>query len=382
MIRGMPVGLAAALTALLLVWPAGPAAGQARVDRTRAAQWYLPTMRVSEAHRITQGEGQVIAVLDTGVNPKFPDLAGSVLPGLDSFTKDGKGWVTVNDHGTSVAALAAGHGHGPGGAAGILGIAPKAKVLPMGVWPPGKRGVQAENVAVSIKYVVDHGATVILIAGGGEEDDKLLAGVRYAHEHGVPVVAAAGNRDTSATIRAPASYDEALAISCVDKKGNFSTVSVDAFGIDFAAPCVDIPVPKEKGSGYVVERGTSLSSAITAGAVALLRSRYPELSAEQIFQQLKDTAVDKGKKGYDFEYGWGRLDLMAALTTTPASPTPSTRPRFDYTTSAPADEGMSFAAKLAVTIGAVAAFLLVVGLVITLTVRALVKRRRRAKVTV
>ncbi|WP_213450485.1 S8 family serine peptidase [Rhizomonospora bruguierae] len=392
--RRSPRALAVTLTATLAATPlattaapaiAHPAAAhaataQVRADEVRAAQWYLDAMGVTEAHQITQGEGQVIAVLDSGVNQNFPDLAGSVLPGVDTWTRDRKGWVTENSHGTKVSAIAAGHGHGAGGAAGILGIAPKAKILPMGVWPPGQLGSRAKDLAVSIRYVTDHGATVILVAGGGSGDDSLTAAVKYAYDRGVPVVASAGNPD-DATIIAPASCNEAIAISGTNRKGDWaSNASVWAHGIDFAAPATDIMVPNDKDSGYYPGNGTSFSSAIAAGAVALLRSRYPSLSAEQIFQQLKDTAVDKGDPGYDVKYGWGSIDLMAALTTPPGSkPTASATPRSTFTPPPPiADEGRSLGTKLGITIAAVAGFLLVVGGLVALVVRAAVRRRRRS----
>lgn len=376
--RVLAGALAAATVAAAPVAAHATGHAPARLDQVRAGQWYLETMGVVEAHKITQGEGQVIAVIDEGVNPRFPDLAGSVLPGVDTWTPEGKGWVTDDGHGTAVAAAAAGHGHGAGRGDGILGIAPKAKILPMGVWPPGQRGSRATDIATSIRYVVDHGATVICVAGGGSGNDELHAAVQYAYRRGVPVIGGAGNRPDDATIVAPAEYRETLAISGLDRRGNFArNTSVSAFGVDFAAPAEDIPAPKKDGSGYESADGTSGSAAIAAGAVALLRDRYPSLSAEQIFQHLKATAVDKGKPGYDIEYGWGALDLLAALTTEPATGSTAT-PRSTFTPPPPiaADEGLSLGARLAITVAAVAGFLLVVGGLTALVVRGFVRRRR------
>jgi subtilisin family serine protease len=374
MIRGLRAGLVAALAGIIVAATTGPAAA----DQARSGQWYLESMGVAEAHRITQGEGAVVAVLDTGVNPNQPDLTGSVLPGIDTWTPEHKAWVTDNGHGTGIAALIAGHGHGPGGQDGILGIAPKAKILPMGVWPPGTRGSRAKDIAVSIRYAVDHGATVICVAGGGDSDPDLREAVKYADSKNVPVVGAAGNPPGDPTIVFPAGYPWALGISGTDRSGKFAAnASVTAAGIDFSAPAVDIQVPKA-GGGYESVRGTSASAALVAGGVALLRLKYPTLTSEQLFNHLKATAVDKGKPGYDFEYGWGAFDLMAALTTTPRTG-PAATPHASASTSDAlvVDDGLSFGAKLAITIGAVAGFLLVVGGLIALIVRAIVRRRRR-----
>jgi hypothetical protein len=366
--------LVVVLVGAMLAATTGPAAA----DRTRTGQWYLESMRVAEAHRITQGEGAVIAVLDTGVNPQQPDLTGSVLPGVDTWTPQHKGWVTDNGHGTGIAALIAGHGHGAGGVDGILGIAPKAKILPMGVWPPGTRGSRAKDIAVSIRYVVDHGATVICVAGGGDSDPDLQEAVKYADSKNVPVVGAAGNPPGDPTIVFPAGYPWALGISGTDRSGNFAAdASVTAAGIDFAAPAVDIQVPKA-GGGYESVRGTSASAALVAGGVALLRLTYPTLTSLQLFEHLKATAVDKGKPGYDFEYGWGVFNLMAALTTTPRT-APTATPRASVTTPAalPVEHGLSFGTKITITIAVAAGYVLVIGGIVALLVRTVIRRRRR-----
>src|SRR5215472_9384219 len=102
----------------------------ALADQARRNEWWLRTLHVTNAWEITRGSGVTIAVLDTGVDPAQADLTGSVTAGPDysnsGRTATGPFW---GIHGTEVASLIAGHGHGPGQANGIIGIAPAAKIV-------------------------------------------------------------------------------------------------------------------------------------------------------------------------------------------------------------------------------------------------------------
>ena len=119
---GVAVGLALAFLAM--------ASSPALADRVRTQEWWLRALHVTRAWRSTQGAGVTVALLDTGVDAKQADLTGSVITGPD-YTHSGRipgdGFWGV--HGTAMASLIAGHGHGAGNAAGIMGIAPAAKIL-------------------------------------------------------------------------------------------------------------------------------------------------------------------------------------------------------------------------------------------------------------
>ena len=118
------------LTAGLVLLPAATA----HADGIRAQQWALDAMHTEQAWQTTKGEGITVAVLDTGVEADHPDLAGNVLPGKDlvgfGAEPGDRAWAR---HGTAMAGIIAGHGHGPGDADGVLGIAPEAKILPVRV---------------------------------------------------------------------------------------------------------------------------------------------------------------------------------------------------------------------------------------------------------
>ncbi|BFO20046.1 hypothetical protein SHKM778_64340 [Streptomyces sp. KM77-8] len=104
---------------------------EAHADSIRARQWALEAMHTAEAWQTTKGAGVTVAVLDTGVEADHPDLDGNVLPGKDlvgfGASEGDRAWAR---HGTAMAGIIAGHGHGAGNAEGVMGIAPRRRSSP------------------------------------------------------------------------------------------------------------------------------------------------------------------------------------------------------------------------------------------------------------
>src|ERR1051326_6401935 len=124
--------IAMAVTVAFLVL-SDTATHAAYADAIRGQEWIINALDLADAHRYSEGKGVVVAVIDTGVDSSHADLSGNVLPGVDvaNGTPLGNGRTDTNGHGTGMAGLIAGHGHGSDGADGVLGVAPKAKVLPV-----------------------------------------------------------------------------------------------------------------------------------------------------------------------------------------------------------------------------------------------------------
>ena len=330
LVRGASAVLAGCALALAFAAPA-------RADAVRDSEWHVGFLHLAEAQRISQGDGVTVAVIDTGVDATHPDLQGNVLPGIDAWSPARDGHTDQRGHGTAMASLIAGHGHGDGGRDGILGVAPKAKILPVAVFPPGSTDAQPQyppaDLAAGIRWAADQGVQIINMSLGGSSDRRVQDAVNYAASKGVVMVAAAGNLPDANEVNYPAAYEPVIAVSGIDRTGEFGSFSVSGRGVDLAAPGADIPgaIP---GSGYFTASGTSNSTAIVSGVLALLKSKYPTLSPDQLFQRLKATAIDKGPAGYDNQYGWGVIDPLAALTRD-----------FGDTSSAPPSGSASSAAK-------------------------------------
>jgi subtilisin family serine protease len=136
-----------------------------------------------------------------------------------------------------------------------------------------------------------------------------------------------GNRPDVNGVRYPAAYPGVIAAAGVDRKGNHAELSVNGPEVVLAAPAVEITSTGRNGR-YRVGTGTSDATAIIAGAAALVRAKYPSLSAAEVVHRLTATADDRGPPGRDEQYGFGVLNLVRALTADvpPLSPTPSAPP--------------------------------------------------------
>ncbi|MEU6073076.1 S8 family serine peptidase [Micromonospora sp. NPDC047074] len=276
----------------------------------RSDQWHLHYLNIHTAHKFTQGDGVTVAVPDTGVSP-HPDILKNIFPGIDIIPGgSGNGQRDKDSHGTSMAGLIAAHGQDDG--TGALGIAPQAKILPIYDIPAGGSG-HPETLAQSIEYAIAQGADIISISSIGSTSPRLIRAVQTALASNVIVVAAAGNRPVDTRVGYPASEEGVIAVGGVDHLGMRAAVSVTGPEIDVVAPAVDIYSTSTYGK-YRKSTGTSNSTAIVAGAVALIRSKYPDLAASEVAHRLTATAIDKGPPGRDDEYGYGVIDLVAALT--------------------------------------------------------------------
>ncbi|MFI7281636.1 type VII secretion-associated serine protease mycosin [Micromonospora chersina] len=300
---------ALAISATLSPAPTAGAEPEPRAaQRIREDEWHLRYLNVGKAHQISRGEDVAVAVIDTGV-ALHPDLVRNLRPGTD-LTARGDGLQDTDGHGTAMAGLIAAHGQRNG--VGALGIAPSAKVIPI----RGKvtnEGGDTDDLALGIEYAIRQGADIICISAVAASSSRLASAVQAALESNVVVVAAAGNRPEDSTVGFPASEEGVIAVGGIDRSGMHAAVSVTGPQVDVAAPAVDI-YSTSYGGKYSKGTGTSGATAIVAGAAALIRSKYPDLPAQEVAHRLTATAIDKGPPGRDDEYGYGVIDLVAALT--------------------------------------------------------------------
>ncbi|MFJ8666833.1 type VII secretion-associated serine protease mycosin [Streptomyces sp. NPDC093600] len=318
---------AAAATLLAAAFTVLPATTTpAHADTIRARQWGLEALRTQEAWRTTEGERVTVAVLDTGVDADHPDLAGSVLPGTDLIgfgaQRGDRAWAR---HGTAMAGIIAGHGHGPGRQDGVLGVAPGAKILPVRVILEGTdkarekaRKSRGTALAQGIRWAADHGADVINLSLGDDSESAHPdagedAAVQYALAKGVSVVASAGNGGEKGDhISYPAAYPGVIAVTAVDRYGTHASFSTSRWYATVSAPGVHI-VMADPDRRYYEGWGTSAAAAFVSGAVALVRSAHPDLTPAQVKRLLIDTARNRPKSGRSDAKGYGTVDPAAAI---------------------------------------------------------------------
>ncbi|WP_207954664.1 S8 family serine peptidase [Saccharopolyspora elongata] len=343
--------ITAGLVGLSVLATQAAASGQSAVDPLGEKQWGLAQLRAPEAWATSTGAGQVIAVVDTGVDLGHPDLAPKLVPGAtfagcgDRPAPCGNGdWLGVDGvgqptdvHGTHVAGIAAAVA---GNGIGIAGVAPDARIMPIKALENGS-GTFAD-IGAGVRYAADHGANVVNLSLGAQPGTQVLTllglanetkdAIAYAREKGVVVVASAGN-ETAPLCDTPAWESGALCVAATDANELHSTYSNLALKLDtraVSAPggaskqgCDDdvwSTVPRGAGSAkcgqadYDSFAGTSMAAPQVAGVAALLGAQ--DRNADGIEKALMTTARTPlvGLRGvFNPVYGYGVVDAAAAV---------------------------------------------------------------------
>jgi len=262
-----------------------------------------------------EGKNIRIAVLDTGIDNNHQDLQNVILE------KDfiGEGTDDEHGHGTHVASIIAGSGKSSAGL--YKGIASKASLMDIKVLNKQGSGRLSDTIA-GIEYAVINNADVISMSLGaiipcnGLDATSLASDV--AVKKGIVVVVAAGNSGPlPGTIGSPGCAREVITVGAVDHLDKIAVFSsrgptlVGRVKPDIVAPGVLITAAKS-GGGYTIMSGTSMSTPMVSGVVALILSKNPGLSPEQIKNVLKETAKDLGEdKNIQ---GAGRVDAYLSFT--------------------------------------------------------------------
>jgi subtilisin family serine protease len=324
--RAAVAALAGAL--LLLATPAVATPGPTSAPEYWFDQWQLTQLW----QRGANGNGVTIAEIDTGVNASLPALAANVLPGTD-FGEAGDGHVDREldafGHGTAMASIMVGQPS----LLGITGIAPGAKLLPVAVPLIGTTFAGGgDHLAEAIRWAADHGGKVISMSLGGARrpstdaqacpDDEQQA-VYYALRKGAVLLGAAGNNGpTNNAVEEPGVCLGVISVGAVDQSGTPAAFSSRHRYLTLAAPGVNIPsLSRVAGSAYAGD-GTSQATAIASAVVALIWSKFPQLTGRQVVARLLAT-LDRHRTTRDPGYGYGIVNAYRAITAPVAASAPN-----------------------------------------------------------
>ncbi|MFA4889747.1 MAG: S8 family serine peptidase [Candidatus Omnitrophota bacterium] len=274
--------------------------------------WALKQMSMEEAWDLSQGQNTIVAVVDSGVDYKFEDLSANMHQiggkyGFD-FVDNDDNPLDEAFHGTFMSLMISAVGNNQ---IAFIGVAPQAKILAVRVLDSKGRGISSE-INQGLRYAADQGADVINMSCGGSGISELIKDTaNYAYSKGCVLVAAAGNEDENVKYTVPANIPYFITVAATDRYEQRCDFSNYGFKVDVAAPG-EISLPMENGETQKIE-GTSLSCAFVSGVAALLVSKFPDFSPEQIKKAIFISAIDKGASGWDRDYGFGRIDAKYAL---------------------------------------------------------------------
>ena len=322
-------------------------------------------LRIREAQRYATGRGQLVAVIDSGVQP-HPRLRGRLRNGGD-YVEGRNELFDCDGHGTAVAGIIAAAADP---ATGFIGVAPAVTILsirqasgfysvPLRHLDTGQEDDHTNagdtvSMARAVLRAVRLNAKVIniseaacLLATPDQVNARdLQAAVHYAAEHNVVVVVAAANIGSHCPQNAPGVVStislpgwfgaDVLTVAATDTDGNPASFSLHGPWVDVAAPGTDAIslAAGEPGltSGLVDAHGmaqelagTSFATPYVAGLAALVRERFPHLTARQVMHRIERTArPSTGSTGRREDVGYGLINPVAALTTVlpeePAAP--------------------------------------------------------------
>ncbi|MGD9975807.1 MAG: S8 family peptidase [Desulfatirhabdiaceae bacterium] len=292
-------------------------------------QWNMDQIRAPAAWDQSTGAGVIVAIIDTGIHVEGADSFGGRVIGGYNFVKDNENYADNNGHGTHVAGTIA---QETNNGIGVAGVAYDAQLL--GIKVLNRMGVGTDSdISDGIRWAADYGARVINMSLGGSAAGLTLQNaVNYASAGGVVICAAAGNSGTD-TLDYPAKYEACIAVGAIRYDKKKSGYSSYGNGLDMVAPGGDTGVDQNGDGngdgilqesffnlfhrliwGYYFFQGTSMSTPHVSGVAALVLSKHPYYSPDDVRNVLQSTAVDLGSPGYDTTYGWGLVDAAAAVS--------------------------------------------------------------------
>jgi hypothetical protein len=274
------------------------------------AQYANAKLRLPQAHTLAHGANVTIAVIDSGIDVKHPELANAIADNFDALgSKEGP-----HVHGTGIAGAIVSH-------ARLMGSAPEARILAIRAFGAAPNGAESTSFVIlkGLDYAAAHGAQVVNMSFAGPKDALIERGIAATAAKGILMVAAAGNAGPKSPPLYPAANTNVIAVTATDAQDRLFAASNRGSHIAISAPGVDIflPAPDDK---YQMTSGTSFSAAYVSGLAALMLERNPALKPGEVRAILLKTARDLGAPGRDDLFGAGEADAFAAVSAVATAP--------------------------------------------------------------
>lgn len=282
------------------------------MDPDYSLQWGPERINVPEAWDLETGDfsSVLVAIIDTGIDYNHPDLLTQYVPLGYDWINDDSNPMDDHGHGTHCAGVIAATSNNSIGIAGIANVKVMAEKF-LGADGFG----DTDDAAEAIIHAVDAGADILSNSwgGGGGSSSILENAFDYAEDHNVVIVGAAGNSH-STYLHYPSAFPQVISVSAIDSNDTLAYFSNYGSSIELAAPGVNIYSTILSTDGnYGNMSGTSMACPHVAGVAALIKSKFPTWSADQIRERLRDSAEDIGEAGWDEYFGYGLVNAFGAV---------------------------------------------------------------------
>ncbi len=295
--------------------------GDIVLSLSETIDWWQKIIGLPALWKENRGDGERVAILDTGWDQTHPDLKGAVVAERD-FTRSPVGVYDRNRHGTWCAGAIGARANQVGVRGGVQSELIIGKVL------SDSGSGQSKWIANGIKWAVDQGATVISMSLGSARPSPLINRAIDDVPDDIMIVCAAGNAGPSLdTDGWPARHPKALSVGGMDKNHQVPDFSSRGQSVDIIAPAVDVlsTVP----GGYARMTGTSMACPIVASVVAMVQSKHkihggktPIRNVKDLRDHLRKTAIDMGPPGRDPHSGFGLINPAKLLYANGETPPP------------------------------------------------------------
>ena len=277
------------------------AAGSASQSEPSAAQYVVPKLHLVEAHRITNGDDVLVAVIDSKIDASHPDLAGVIADQYDALGTSSP----AHMHGTGMAGAIAAHSK-------LIGVAPKVKLLAVRAFSGDKDSAQGTtfNILKGLDWAASKNARIVNMSFAGPADPMFRDMLAKAHGRGIVLIAAVGNAGPRSPPLYPAADPDVIGVTATDAEDKLLPEANRGPQGAVAAPGVQVLEPAPDG-GYQITTGTSVAAAHASGVAALLLARDPKLTPDEVRRDLIGSA--RAIPGAKRDVGAGVIDALAAV---------------------------------------------------------------------
>ena len=266
-----------------------------------SAQYVVNKLHLLEAHRISSGDDVLVAVIDSKIDSKHPDLTGVIA---DEYDVVG-GPANAHSHGTAMAGAIAARSN-------LVGVAPKVKLLAVRAFSGSGESAEGTtfNILKSVDWAASKNARIINMSFAGPPDDLLREMLAKANARGIVLIAAVGNAGPRSPPLYPAADAGVIGVTATDVDDKLMAQANQGPQVAVAAPGVEILAAAPDGK-YQVTSGTSIAAAHATGVAALLLASKPNLMPGQVRASLIRAATRiPGKRN---EVGAGVIDALAVI---------------------------------------------------------------------